>query len=63
MALRGLFLIDKDGIVRHVTVNDLPFGRNVNEELRMVDALLFYEQYGEVCPINWKRGDGGIKTA
>lgn len=62
MALRGLFLIDKDGIVRHETVNDLPFGRNVDEELRMVDALQFYEQHGEVCPVNWKRGDGGIKT-
>lgn len=63
MALRGLFLIDKGGIVRHETINDLPFGRNVDEELRMVDALQFYEQHGEVCPVNWKRGDGGIKTA
>lgn len=60
MALRGLFLIDRDGIVRHQTVNDLPLGRNVEEALRMVDALQYYERNGNVCPANWHRGDAGI---
>ena len=55
-AYRGLFLIDKDGIVRHQVVNDLPLGRNIDEVLRMVDALLFTEKHGEVCPANWKEG-------
>ncbi len=53
---RGLFLIDKDGVVRHQVVNDLPLGRNVDEVLRMVDALLFTEKHGEVCPANWQEG-------
>lgn len=60
VALRGLFLIDKDGIVRHSTINDLPLGRNVDEALRMVDALQFFEENGEVCPANWNKGDEGM---
>ena len=61
VALRGLFLIDKDGIVRHQLVNDLDLGRNVDEALRMVDALQFTENHGEVCPVNWREGDEGMK--
>ena len=60
VALRGLFLIDKDGIVRHQVVNDLPLGRSVDEALRMVDALQFFEKNGEVCPADWKNGSDGI---
>jgi len=60
VALRGLFLIDKEGVVRHQVVNDLPLGRNVDEALRMVDALQFHEKYGEVCPANWKPGEEGM---
>lgn len=56
IAYRGLFLIDKNFIVRHQVVNDLPLGRNVSEALRMVDALQFTESYGEVCPANWNQG-------
>lgn len=56
VALRGLFLIDKHGIVQHQVVNNLPLGRNVDEALRMVDALQFTEKYGEVCPANWNEG-------
>ena len=56
IALRGTFLIDKEGIVRHAVVNDLPLGRNIDEALRMVDALQFHEQHGEVCPANWNEG-------
>jgi peroxiredoxin (alkyl hydroperoxide reductase subunit C) len=59
-AYRGLFIIDKNGIVRHQTVNDMPLGRNVNETIRNLDALIFYEKYGEVCPANWQFGDKGI---
>ena len=62
VALRGLFLIDKQGVLRHITVNDLPLGRNVDEVLRVLDALQHYEQYGEVCPANWKKGDPTINT-
>jgi peroxiredoxin (alkyl hydroperoxide reductase subunit C) len=62
VALRGLFLIDKQGIVRHQVVNDLPLGRSVDETLRMVDALLFFEENGEVCPANWQKGGDGIKA-
>jgi peroxiredoxin (alkyl hydroperoxide reductase subunit C) len=54
---RGLFLIDKQGIVRHQVVNDMPLGRSIMETLRMVDALQHYEEYGEVCPADWKKGD------
>jgi len=61
VALRGLFLIDKDGIVRHAVINDLPLGRNVDEALRMLDALQFTEKHGEVCPANWKDGEDGMK--
>jgi len=61
VALRGLFLIDKNGVVRHALVNDLSLGRNVNEALRMVDALKFHELKGDVCPANWQQGDEGMK--
>ena len=57
IAYRGLFLIDKKGIVRHQLVNDLPLGRSIDEAIRMVDALQCYEEYGEVCPANWHAGD------
>ncbi|QSH42609.1 peroxiredoxin [Lentisphaerota bacterium ZTH] len=60
VALRGLFLIDKEGVVRHSVVNDLPLGRDVDEAIRMVDALQFFEQNGEVCPANWHKGDAGM---
>lgn len=56
IAYRGLFLIDREGVVRHQVVNDLPLGRSVEEALRMVDALLCFEQHGEVCPANWSQG-------
>lgn len=59
-AYRGLFLIDKQGIVRHQLVNDLPLGRSVDEVIRMIDALQFTEEYGEVCPANWKKGDKAL---
>jgi len=58
---RGLFLIDKHGVVRHQLVNDMPLGRSVDEALRIVDALQFYEQNGEVCHANWKKGDKAMK--
>ena len=61
VSLRGLFLIDREGIVRHQVVNDLPLGRNVDEALRVVDALQFFEENGEVCPANWQRGEETIK--
>lgn len=60
ISLRGTFMIDKDGIVRHQLINDLPLGRNVDEALRMVDALLFFEKHGEVCPAGWRKGDEGM---
>ena len=60
IAYRGLFLIDKAGTVRHALVNDLPLGRNVDEALRMVDALTFFEENGEVCPANWVKGEDGM---
>ncbi|MGY6560894.1 MAG: redoxin domain-containing protein [Luteibaculaceae bacterium] len=62
IAYRGLFLIDKEGIVRHQIVNDLPLGRNVDEALRMVDALQFFEVKGEVCPANWSKGKEGMQA-
>lgn len=62
VALRGTFLIDKNKIIRHATINDLPLGRNVDETLRMVDALLFFEENGEVCPAQWNKGDKGMKA-
>ncbi|MES9972732.1 peroxiredoxin [Candidatus Thiodiazotropha sp. LNASS1] len=61
VAYRGSFLIDKEGIVRHQVVNDLPLGRNIDEMLRMIDALQFNETHGEVCPAGWKEGDAGMK--
>jgi peroxiredoxin (alkyl hydroperoxide reductase subunit C) len=61
VAYRGLFLIDKEGIVRHQVVNDMPLGRNVDEAMRMVKALQFFEQKGEVCPANWDEGKEGMK--
>ncbi|VFP86811.1 Alkyl hydroperoxide reductase C [Candidatus Erwinia haradaeae] len=60
VALRASFLIDQTGIVRHQVVNDLPLGRNIDEMLRMVDALQFHEQHGEVCPAQWQKGKDGI---
>jgi peroxiredoxin 2/4 len=60
IAFRSLYLIDKDGKVRHQLVNDLPLGRNVEEALRMVDALQFFEENGEVCPANWTKGSEGM---
>ncbi len=61
IALRGLFLIDKQGVVRHALVNDLPLGRNVDEALRILDALQFTEENGEVCPANWRSGEEAMK--
>lgn len=61
IALRGLFLIDKEGVVRHALINDLPLGRNVDEAIRLLDALQFTEKHGEVCPANWKEGEEGMK--
>ena len=63
VALRGLFLIDKEGVVRHAVINDLPLGRSVDEALRMVDALQYYEEHGEVCPANWKPGEEAMKPS
>ena len=62
VAFRGLFLIDKNGLVRHAVINDLPLGRSVDEAIRMVDALQHFEEYGEVCPANWKEGDDAMKA-
>ena len=61
VAYRGLFLIDKNGVVRHQVVNDLPLGRSVDEILRMVDALQYFEENGEVCPADWNKGKDGLK--
>ncbi len=61
VALRGSFLIDKDGTIRHAVINDLPLGRNIDEMLRMVDAMLFTNEHGEVCPANWKEGEEAMK--
>jgi len=63
VALRGSFLIGIDGTVRHAVINDLPLGRNVDEMLRMVDAMLFTNEYGEVCPAGWNKGDEGMKAS
>ena len=62
IAFRGLFLIDKNGIVRHQLVNDFPLGRNVDEALRMVDALQYFEENGDVCPANWRKGELAMKA-
>jgi len=62
VALRGTFLIDQQGVVRHQLVNDLPLGRNVDETLRMIDALKFFQEHGEVCPAGWNKGKKGMKA-
>ncbi|MDD3466905.1 MAG: peroxiredoxin [Campylobacterales bacterium] len=63
IALRGSFLLDKDGTVRHAVINDLPLGRNIDEMIRVVDAMLFTNEYGEVCPAGWNKGDKGMKAS
>ncbi|MES2960969.1 MAG: peroxiredoxin [Pseudomonadota bacterium] len=62
VALRGTFLIDQEGVVRHQVVNDLPLGRNIDEALRMVDSLIFFQSHGEVCPAGWNKGKKGMKA-
>ena len=62
VAFRGTFLIDKEGIVRHESINDLPLGRNIDEYLRLLDAQLHVEKFGEVCPANWEEGDAAMKA-
>ncbi|MCK9162356.1 MAG: redoxin domain-containing protein [Arcobacter butzleri] len=62
VALRGSFLIDADGTVRHAVINDLPLGRNIDEMIRMVDTMLFVNEHGEVCPAGWNKGDEGMKA-
>jgi len=62
VALRGLFLIDKAGIIRHCVINDLPLGRSIPEAIRVLDALQFVEKHGEVCPANWKPGEASMKA-
>lgn len=62
IAYRGLFLIDKEGIVRHQVINDLPLGRSIDEAIRVLDALLFFEENGEVCPANWQVGAESMQT-
>jgi len=62
IALRGSFLIDKDGTVRHSVINDLPLGRNIDEMIRMVDTMIFTNEHGEVCPAGWEKGDDGMKA-
>ena len=62
VALRASFLIDRAGLIRHQSINDLPLGRNVDEYLRLIDALQFHEQHGEVCPAGWQSGDPGMRA-
>ncbi|WP_109831657.1 peroxiredoxin [Reichenbachiella versicolor] len=62
IAFRGSFLIDKEGVVRHETINDLPLGRNIDEMIRLVDALQYVEKHGEVCPANWEEGKDAMKA-
>ena len=62
VALRGSFLIDEEGVVRHAVINDLPLGRNIDEMLRMIDALSFNKKHGEVCPAGWTEGDSGMEA-
>jgi peroxiredoxin (alkyl hydroperoxide reductase subunit C) len=61
VAFRGTFLIDKEGVVKHAVINDLGLGRNIDEAIRMVEALQHHEKYGEVCPANWKEGEDAMK--
>ncbi len=63
VALRGSFLIDEDGVIRHAVLNDLPLGRNIDEMLRMIDALSYHQKHGEVCPAGWKDGDNAMKES
>jgi peroxiredoxin (alkyl hydroperoxide reductase subunit C) len=63
VAFRASFLIDRNGIVQHETINNLPLGRNVDEALRLIDALQFTEEHGEVCPAGWKKGEAGMKAS
>ncbi len=63
VALRGTFLIDQNGVVKHQLVNDLPLGRNIDEAIRMVDALQFFQKHGEVCPAGWNKGKKGMKAS
>ncbi len=63
VAFRGTFLIDRSGVVRHQVVNDLPLGRDMGELLRIVDALQFHEEHGEVCPAGWNKGDAGMTAS
>lgn len=63
VAFRGSFLIDKEGVVRHQVINDLPLGRNIDEMLRMIDALQFTEEHGEVCPAGWNKGKKGMNAS
>ena len=63
VTMRGSFLIDEDGTVRHAVLNDLPLGRNIEEMLRMVDALAFHTEHGEVCPAGWKTGDTAMTAS
>ena len=63
VALRGSFLIDNDGTVRHAVINDLPLGRNIDEMIRMIDTMLFTNEYGEVCPAGWQKGDKGMTAS
>jgi peroxiredoxin (alkyl hydroperoxide reductase subunit C) len=61
VALRGSFLIDANGLIRHAVINDLPLGRNIDEMIRMIDAMLFTNEHGEVCPAGWQKGDDAMK--
>ena len=61
--MRGSFLIDEDGVIRHAVINDLPLGRNIDEMLRMIDALSYHQKHGEVCPAGWKDGDSAMKES
>lgn len=63
VALRGSFLLDQDGTVRHAVINDLPLGRNIDEMIRMIDTMLFTNEYGEVCPAGWQKGDQGMRAS
>lgn len=63
VAYRGLFLIDKEGVVRHQVINDLPLGRSIDEAIRMVDALQFFEENGDVCPADWKKGETALEAS
>lgn len=63
VALRGSFLLDKDGTIRHAVINDFPLGRNIDEMIRMVDTMLFTNEHGEVCPAGWHKGDKAMKAS